>query len=471
MEVGGLIGRSIAGGQRHSAVKADRVVDHHAVTEIRHRAACEHRGVARAKDGQRLALHSAGHFHLAANAFGLDHQRHRNRQGRACTAHRNRVGAVRRTDHQTRNARQLAQVEHQTATAAAAQRNLHASSWRHLQARTGSGKRRQIHRATALWNGDLDRLNHLRQHLAIRALGQHVLHRQTGICGAIHTVLGKRGQGDALAHIELDVAGIHDTQITLDHQALGIHYQPGIAQVDGRCALGLDHNRIAHQVQRAQGLVPDDLLDTRQHLPVAQSHHVLGQRLVHRFELQRQGVVVELTGSGRRVGHVLEHQGARQAVGSHRVAQVHDDLVCTFGGTHDQWRIGQAHHRQLVTQATQAHFIQGAVAQAQGVAAGRQNLEVARVVRGLQGHRLLYHQRHFLHADVGAVVQGHHQGPLDARCARTKLQIAIARQERRQVRHLATQGHAARDGRHRNTQSERVGRRHTQHARWHGEAQ
>ena len=326
MEVPRLVGHGVAHGQRHRAVKANRIVDQGAFTEFQQRAIGEQRGVARAKDFQRLAFDGTGHLHLATRAFGLNHQRHRDHQWACTTAHGNRVGATRRTNHQDRNARQFAQIERQPA-AGATQRDPHPGLWRHLQAGTRRGERRQIHRATALWNGDFDRLGHHRQHLAISPLGKHVLHRQIGVGCTIHTVLLERCQRDALRHIELDPRRIHDPQIALYHQALGVHHQAGLPQVNGRCAFSLDHDRVAHQAQRAQGLVPDYFFNPRHHLPMAQNHHVFGGRLVHRLEAQAQRIVAHLA---RATVHILELESAWQTIGGHGVAQVHGDLVGPF---------------------------------------------------------------------------------------------------------------------------------------------
>ena len=80
MEAAGLLRIRIAHGQRDRAIEADRVVDLCALAQAQLRAIGEHRGVARAKDAEGLALDAAGHRHLAARALRLDRQRHRDRQ-------------------------------------------------------------------------------------------------------------------------------------------------------------------------------------------------------------------------------------------------------------------------------------------------------------------------------------------------------------------------------------------------------
>ena len=94
-EITGLVRVFVAHVQRHRAVKTDGVVDECALAQAHGRAIGKHRGVAGAKDFQRLAFDGTSHFHLAAHAFGLNHQRHRHGQRCRTATHRNRVGTAR----------------------------------------------------------------------------------------------------------------------------------------------------------------------------------------------------------------------------------------------------------------------------------------------------------------------------------------------------------------------------------------
>ena len=309
-----------------------------------------------------------------------------------------------------------------------------------MQARAFRGKSGQIDCPATFGDGDFDRLNHLRQHLAVCIFGQHRLHRQIRISSATDAILFERGQGDSLGHVQHQLAGVLHAQIPFNDQALGLHHQLGIHQVDHVDAIRLDHDRVTHQAQSAQGLVPFDVFDARHQLTMAQSHHVLGDGPVHGLEAQSQAVVGQLAGAR---GHIRELECAWQAIGSHRVAQVHDDVVGPLRGAHHQGRIGQTHHGQLVGQQAQTHLIQRAAAQAQGVAAIGQNFEVARVVRGFQSHRLLHLQRHFAHRGVHAVAERHHQRASNPFCTRCKLQIARwIGQEAGQLGHSPREFHA-----------------------------
>ena len=293
---------------------------------------------------------------------------------------------------------------------------------------------RQVHRLTWLGRRDLDRLHHHGQQLAVGVLRHHALHRKIAVGRTIDAILLEPGQRDLLAHIEHHAAGILDAQIALDHQGLGVNHQTGIAQIDRRLALGFDDNAVAAQAQRAQGLIPHDVFDARDQLAIGQRDHVLGRRRGHRLEAQAQGVVPHLA---RAAVHIFQPERARQAVGRHGVAQVHGDLVSALGGAHHQRRIGQTHHRQLVSQEAQTHLVEQAAVQAQRIAAGRQNLEVARVVRGFERHRFLHHQRHLAHHRIHAVAQRHHQRAGDAILAGHELQITHIGQEARKLGHRA----------------------------------
>ena len=285
-------------------------------------------------------------------------------------------------------------------------------------------------------NGQFDRLNHLGLNHAFGVFGQHAGHGQVGVSCPIHPIKLDAREGDFFGDVERNPAGILDAQIALDHQGLGVNHQTGIAQIDRRVALGLDDDAVAAQAQRAQGLIPHDVFDARDQLAIGQRDHVLGRRRGHRLEAQAQGVVPHLA---RAAVHIFQPERARQAVGRHGVAQVHGDLVSALGGAHHQRRIGQTHHRQLVSQEAQTHLVEQAAVQAQRIAAGRQNLEVARVVRGFERHRLLHHQRYLAHHRVQTVAERHHQRASNAFLARHELQIADLGQEARELGHRATE--------------------------------
>ena len=309
-----------------------------------------------------------------------------------------------------------------------------------MQARAFRGKSGQIDSTAPFGDGDFDRLDHLRQHLAVSIFGQHSLHRQIRIRSAIDAILFESGQGDPLGHVQHQLAGVLDAQITFNDQLLGFDHQLGITQIHHAGAIRLDHDRVTHQAQSAQGLVPFDVFDARDQASMAQSHHVLGDGPVHRLEAQSQAVIGQLAGA--RV-HILKLERSRQTIGSHCVAQIHDDVVGPFGGAHHQGRIGQTHHRQLVGQQAQTHLIQGTAVQAQGIATVGQNFEVACVVRSFQSHHLLYLKRHLTHRGVHAVAERHHQRASNPFCTRCKLQIARRiGQEAGQLGHSPRELHA-----------------------------
>ena len=291
-EVAVAVLRRVASHQADAASKAHRIVDQQIATHRDGGAIGQAGRLARANDRQRLAGESAADRDLATLARRVDHQRHGQRHAVLAAADRDRVGPTTGPQHQRRDGRvrirQPIGIQHQTAGATAQGDGRRRIGGHHLQALAGAIRLGQV--------GQLGRAG------AERHRAQH--HGCSGIQAAFFGGGELAAQRDCVAHIQLDAAC---RQVGGDHQLVGLDRQAGVAQVDHTAGFHrLQLDPVADEVQRAQRLVPVDLLNPADRLARAQPDHVVGQALADRRQRQRQRVVGQFpraaAGARARVG-------------------------------------------------------------------------------------------------------------------------------------------------------------------------
>ena len=436
----------VAGHQADAAGNAHRVVDQQIATHRDGGAIGQAGRLARADDRQRLAGEPAADRDLATLARRIDHQRHGQRHAVLAAADRDRVGPATGPQHQRRDGRvrirQPIGIEHHTARATAQGDGRRGIGWHHLQAPAGATCLGQV--------GQLGRAG------AQRHRGHH--HGRSGIEAAFFGGGELAAQRDRVAHIQLDAAC---RQIGGDHQLVGLDRQAGIAQIDDTAGFHrLQFDPVADEVQRAQRLVPEDLLNPADRLAGAQPDHVVGQALADRRQRQRQRVVGQFMRCGGRararsgatnarnleqfpitdlcaIGHELTARLCRQVSAMRRLERVvattlvfqREALPCArFGAVGDNASIGLCRH-QLAPCALEHHGV-----------AGDGGLPLFPVANGaaVGGHRGLIIQRRdelartALQADglgaarrlalrlAGACCGGHHAGLLQVQRARAR---------------------------------------------------
>ena len=307
-EVAVAVLRRVASHQADAAGKAQRIVDQQIATHRDGGAIGQAGRLARANDRQRLAGESAADRDLATLARRVDHQRHGQRHAVLAAADRDRVGPTTGPQHQRRDGRvrirQPIGIQHHTAGATAQGDGRRRIGGHHLQALAGAIRLGQV--------GQLGRAG------AERHRAQH--HGCSGIQAAFFGGGELAAQRDCVAHIQLDAAC---RQIGGDHQLVGLDRQAGVAQVDHTAGFHrLQLDPVADEVQRAQRLVPEDLLNPADRLARAQPDHVVGQALADRRQRQRQRVVGQFpraaAGARARVGRRCQQRN---------LGQVHEALA------------------------------------------------------------------------------------------------------------------------------------------------
>ncbi len=411
-----------AGAQRHVAGQADRVVDEQPGVHC-HAGAVVQRGRGpRAVDRQRLGAERTGDLHLPARARGLDDERAIQVDAAGRGVDRDRVGAAVQAERQRGHglARQGLRVQRHAGPRA--QGDQAARVARHqLQAAAGvlrGHQGRHVHRAGGL-----------------RRDGTH-RRRARPLVFQAHELAVHHGRA---ADVERDAAR---REVALDHQLRGLDAHAGGAEVDVPAVLRrLQAHALAHDLQRAQGLVPMHRLDPADQLAAGQAQHLLAGRRAGGLEHHRQRVVGQVPCRG--LGLAQAQRALGRGLG--RAAQVQRHVVRTFGAHDAQGRVAELEDLQLIGQGAQADAVQRRAVHAQAVARGGEDLEAARVVGGLHREGRLLLDRDLLRDPVEPVLDRHRQRAAGALGARHELHVAGLRQQRGDLLLVAAQAqHAVR---------------------------
>ena len=360
--------------QRGGALDPQGVVDQQRLCRREAGAVGQRRGVTRTIDRQPLDRQGPADSDLAAFTLCLHDQRNGQRQTGGATAHRDRVRATRRPEHQGRDAagRELARINADAARATERDRRRRVG---------GHDQQASAHRQVCHQAGDVDHA------LGQRRRRSHQLRTATDDRQPVEG--DQRAlELDAVADLEVDALCL---QACAQDQGLGLDMETGRAEIDQTQALEVGQAHcVADDMDRAQRRVPADLLDAAEQAAGTELDQVLRRRAGQRLELERQAVIGKIAG---RI--VAQHQRGWRASGGFGVAHVDDDVIGSCRGMDRQRLFMQTQDRQAVGQAAQTDVVERDPGHAQGIAAIGEQLEAARVVAGLQ-------REGFEHLDGGA---------------------------------------------------------------------
>ena len=228
-----------------------------------------------------------------------------------------------------------------------------------------------------------------------------------------------------IGNLQIKIAGVH---IPHDAHPLRTNAQRRVrpqvdALADSRIER-LDLDRVADDVEHAQGLVPGDALDTTDQLARSQTNEILGGAGRGLGQLHRQCVVGQMPPLADGCGFLQAHVAH---LSTPSVAHEGGDGIRALGRLHGEAALAELEDLQLIGQLAQAHRVHSRAADPQAVRVECEHLKIARIESRTHGKRLGLHQLDRTLGDVGAVVGRHRHRALGARRTRLELQIVLGR--------------------------------------------